>query len=99
MTERKKPGQPWESFIEQQIREAIEASSVAPPALAMRRLVEQTLQRIAQCRDEAEVPPEPGAPGPRRRRAGLAGVAPRLIRAGTFPRKRLGCTPKARHRN
>ena len=89
MTERKPPGKSWESFIEQQIREAMddgafdnlpgkgqplpdlgiesdplwwakklvqrEGVSAAPPALALRRLVEQTLKRLGDIRDEAEV--------------------------------------------
>jgi len=89
MTERKPPGKSWESFIEQQIREAMddgafdnlpgkgqplpdlgiesdplwwakklvqrEGVSAAPPALALRRLVEQTLERLGDIRDEAEV--------------------------------------------
>jgi Domain of unknown function (DUF1992) len=89
MTQKKPPGKTWESFIEQQIREAMEEGafdnlqgkgqpiadlgreydpdwwakklierekvSVAPPALALRRSVEQALERLPQLRDEAEV--------------------------------------------
>jgi hypothetical protein len=89
MTQKKPPGKTWESFIEQQIREAMEEGafdnlpgkgqpipdlgierdplwwakklverekvSLTPPALALRREVEQTLERLPQMRDEAEV--------------------------------------------
>ena len=89
MTQKKPPGRTWESFIEQQIREAMEEGafdnlegkgrpladlgreydpdwwakklierekvSVAPPALALRRSVEQTLERLPQIRNEMEV--------------------------------------------
>ena len=89
MTQKKPPGTTWESFIEQQIREAMdegafdnlegkgrpiadlgreydpdwwakklierEKVSVAPPALALRRAVEQTLERLPQIRSEMEV--------------------------------------------
>ena len=89
MTRKKPPGKTWESFVEQQIREAMEEGafdnlqgkgqpladlgreydpdwwakklierekvSVTPPALALRRTVEQTLERLPQLRDEAEV--------------------------------------------
>jgi Domain of unknown function (DUF1992) len=89
MTQKKPPGKTWESFIEQQIREAMEEGafdnlqgkgqpladlgreydpdwwakklierekvSAAPPALALRRAVEQTLERLPQIRQEAEV--------------------------------------------
>jgi hypothetical protein len=89
MTQRKPPGKPWESFIEQQIREAMEEGafdnlagkgrpipdlgierdplwwakklverekvSLMPPALALRRDVEQMLERLPTLRDEAEV--------------------------------------------
>src|SRR5689334_25013095 len=89
MTQKKPAGKSWESFIEQQIREAMEEGafdnlegkgkpltdlgreydpdwwakklierekvSIAPPALALRRTVEQTLERLPQMRDEAEV--------------------------------------------
>ena len=89
MTQKKPPGKTWESFIEQQIREAMEEGafdnlegkgqpiadlgraydpdwwakklierekvSVAPPALALRRTVEQTLERLPHIRQEAEV--------------------------------------------
>jgi hypothetical protein len=89
MTQKKPAGKPWESFIEQQIREAMEAGafdnlagqgqpipdlgierdplwwakklverekvSLTPPALALRRTVEQTLERLPRRRDEAEV--------------------------------------------
>ena len=85
----KPPGKTWESFIEQQIREAMEEGafdnlpgkgqpipdlgierdplwwakkleerekvSLAPPALALRRDVEQMLERLPRMRDEAEV--------------------------------------------
>ncbi|HEY2992377.1 MAG TPA: DUF1992 domain-containing protein [Methylomirabilota bacterium] len=89
MTQKKPPGKTWESFIEQQIREAMEEGafdnlpgkgqpipdlgierdplwwakklverekvSLAPPALALRRDVEQMLERLPRMRDEAEV--------------------------------------------
>jgi len=89
MTRKKPPGKTWESFVEQQIREAMEDGafdnlqgkgepiadlgreydpdwwakklierekvSVTPPALALRRTVEQTLERLPQLRDEMEV--------------------------------------------
>lgn len=89
MSQKKPPGKPWESFIEQQIREAMEQGafdnlegkgqpirdlgierdplwwakklverekvSLMPPALALRRDVEQTLGRLPKMRDEAEV--------------------------------------------
>ena len=89
MAKKKPPGKTWESFVEQQIREAMEDGafdnlqgkgqpiadlgreydpdwwakklierekvSVAPPALALRRTVEQTLERLPQLRDETEV--------------------------------------------
>ena len=89
MTQKKPPGKTWESFIEQQIREAMEEGafdnlqgkgqpiadlgreydpdwwakklvarekvSITPPALALRREVEQALERLGQLRDEAEV--------------------------------------------
>jgi hypothetical protein len=89
MTQKKPPGKTWESFIEQQIREAMEAGafdnlqgkgqpipdlgierdplwwakklverekvSLTPPALALRRDVEQALERLPRMRDEAEV--------------------------------------------
>ena len=89
MTQKKPAGKSWESFIEQQIREAMEAGafdnlqgkgqpipdlgierdplwwakklverekvSLAPPALALRRDVEQALERLPRMRDEAEV--------------------------------------------
>ena len=89
MSQKKPPGKPWESFIEQQIREAMEEGafdnlqgkgqpipdlgierdpdwwakklierekvSLAPPALTLRREVEQALERLAQMRDEAAV--------------------------------------------
>ena len=89
MTQKKPPGKPWESFIEQQIREAMEEGafdnlqgkgqplpdlgierdpdwwakklierekvSLAPPALTLRREVEQALERLPQMRNEAEV--------------------------------------------
>src|SRR5436190_23078768 len=89
MTQRKPAGRTWESFIEEQIREAMERGAfdnlegkgkpiadlgreydpdwwakklverekvaLAPPALALRRTVEQTLERLPQLRDEAEV--------------------------------------------
>ena len=89
MTQRKPPGKTWESFIEQQIREAMEEGafdnlegkgqpiadlgrqydpdwwakklierekvSLTPPALALRRTVEQTLERLPQMRDETQV--------------------------------------------
>jgi len=89
MTQKKPPGKTWESFIEQQIREAMEAGafdnlqgkgqpisdlgierdplwwakklvqrekvSLTPPALALRRDVEQALERLPRLRDEAEV--------------------------------------------
>ena len=89
MTPKKPPGKTWESFIEQQIREAMEEGafdnlpgkgrpipdlgierdplwwakklverekvSLAPPALALRRDVEQMLERLPRMRDEAEV--------------------------------------------
>jgi Domain of unknown function (DUF1992) len=89
MTQKKPPGKTWESFIEQQIREAMEQGafdnlegkgkpipdlgierdplwwakklverekvSLTPPALALRRDVEQALERLPRMRDEAEV--------------------------------------------
>jgi hypothetical protein len=89
MTQKKPPGKTWESFIEQQIREAMEEGafdnlegkgqpiadlgrqydpdwwakklierekvSLTPPALALRRTVEQTLERLPQMRDETQV--------------------------------------------
>jgi hypothetical protein len=89
MTERKPPDKSWESFIEQQIREAMdegafdnlpgkgqpirdlgiesdplwwakklvqrEGVSLTPPALALRRDVEQTLERLPKIRDKVEV--------------------------------------------
>jgi len=89
MTQKKPPGKTWESFIEQQIREAMEEGvfdnlegkgkpipdlgreydpdwwakklverekvSLTPPALALRRDVEQMLERLPRMRDEAEV--------------------------------------------
>jgi hypothetical protein len=89
MSKKKPPGKTWESFVEQQIREAMEDGafdnlegkgqpiaglgreydpdwwakklierekvSVTPPALALRRTVEQTLERLPQLRDETEV--------------------------------------------
>jgi hypothetical protein len=89
MTQKKPAGKTWESFIDQQIREAMEEGafdnlegkgkpiadlgreydpdwwakklierekvSVTPPALALRRTVEQTLGRLPQMRSEAEV--------------------------------------------
>jgi len=89
MTQKKPAGKTWESFIEQQIREAMEEGafdnlqgkgqplpdlgierdpdwwakklierekvSLAPPALTLRREVEQALERLAQMRDEAAV--------------------------------------------
>ena len=89
MTQKKPPGKTWESFVEQQIREAMEEGafdnlpgkgqpipdlgierdplwwakklverekvSLAPPALALRRDVEQMLERLPRMRDEAEV--------------------------------------------
>ena len=89
MTQKKPAGKTWESFIEQQIREAMEEGafdnlegkgrpiadlgreydpdwwakklierekvSVTPPALALRRSVEQALERLPRVRDEAEV--------------------------------------------
>ena len=89
MSKKKPPGKTWESFVEQQIREAMEEGafdnlqgkgqpiadlgreydpdwwakklierekvSITPPALALRRTVEQTLERLAQRRDEAEI--------------------------------------------
>ena len=89
MTRKKPPGKTWESFADQQIREAMEEGafdnlqgkgqpiaglgreydpdwwvkklierekvSIAPPALALRRSVEQALERLPQLRDEAEV--------------------------------------------
>jgi len=89
MTPKKPPGKTWESFVEQQIREAMEEGafdnlpgkgrpipdlgierdplwwakklverekvSLTPPALALRRAVEQMLERLPQMRDEAEV--------------------------------------------
>ena len=89
MTQKKPPGKTWESFIEQQIREAMEQGafdnlegkgkpipdlgierdplwwakklverekvSLMPPALALRREVEQALERLPRLRDEAEV--------------------------------------------
>jgi hypothetical protein len=89
MTQKKPAGKTWESFIDQQIREAMEEGafdnlegkgkpiadlgreydpdwwakklierekvSVTPPALALRREVEQALERLGQLRDEAEV--------------------------------------------
>ena len=89
MTRKKPPGKSWESFAEQQIREAMEDGafdnlegkgrpiadlgreydpdwwtkklierekvSLTPPALALRRTVEQALERLPQLRDEVEV--------------------------------------------
>ena len=89
MTQKKPAGKTWESFIEQQIREAMEEGafdnlpgkgqpipdlgierdplwwakklverekvSLTPPALALRRDVEQMLERLPRMRDEAEV--------------------------------------------
>ena len=89
MAKKKPPGKTWESFADQQIREAMEDGafdnlqgkgqpladlgreydpdwwakklierekvSITPPALALRRSVEQTLERLPQLRDEAEV--------------------------------------------
>ena len=89
MAQTKPAGKTWESFIEQQIREAMEAGafdnlegkgqpipdlgraydpdwwakklierekvSLTPPALTLRRTVEQALERLPQLRDEAEV--------------------------------------------
>ena len=89
MTQKKPPGKTWESFADQQIREAMEEGafdnlpgkgqpiadlgreydpdwwtkklierekvSLTPPALALRRTVEQTLERLPQMRDEAAV--------------------------------------------
>jgi hypothetical protein len=89
MAKRKPPGKTWESFVEQQIREAMEEGafdnlqgkgqpiadlgreydpdwwakklierekvSLTPPALALRRTVEETLERLARLRDEREV--------------------------------------------
>lgn len=89
MTQKKPAGKTWESFIEQQIREAMEEGafdnlegqgrpiadlgraydpdwwakklierekvSVTPPALALRRAVEQTLEGLRHLRDEAGV--------------------------------------------
>jgi DnaJ-like protein len=89
MTQKKPAGKTWESFIEQQIREAMEEGafdnlqgkgqplpdlgierdpdwwakklierekvSLAPPALTLRREVEQALERLPQMRNEAEV--------------------------------------------
>ena len=89
MARKKPPGKTWESFVEQQIREAMEEGafdnlqgkgepiadlgreydpdwwakklierekvSITPPALALRRTVEQTLERLSQLRDEMEV--------------------------------------------
>jgi len=89
MTKKKPPGKTWESFADQQIREAMEEGafdnlegqgrpladlgreydpdwwvkklierekvSITPPALALRKTVEQTLERLPQMRDEAEV--------------------------------------------
>ena len=89
MTQKKPPGKTWESFIEQQIREAMdegafdnlegkgqpiadlgraydpdwwakklierEKVSLTPPALALRRAVEQTLEQLPRMRDEAAV--------------------------------------------
>ena len=89
MTQKKPAGRTWESFIEQQIREAMEEGafdnlpgkgqpipdlgierdplwwakklvarekvSLAPPALALLRDVEQALERLPRMRDEAEV--------------------------------------------
>lgn len=88
MTTKKRPGQTWESFADQQIREAMEEGafdnlegkgqpiadlergydpdwwvkklierekvSITPPALALRKTVEQALERLPQLRDEAE---------------------------------------------
>ncbi|PYM18692.1 MAG: DUF1992 domain-containing protein [Candidatus Rokuibacteriota bacterium] len=89
MTQKKPAGKTWESFIEQQIREAMEQGafdnlegkgkpipdlgierdplwwakklverekvSLTPPALALRREVEQMLERLPRMRDDAEV--------------------------------------------
>src|ERR1044071_9511926 len=89
MTKKKPPGKTWESFVDQQIREAMaegafdhlegkgrpladlgreydpdwwvkklierEKVSITPPALALGKTVEQTLERLPQMRDEAEV--------------------------------------------
>jgi hypothetical protein len=89
MSQKKPAGKSWESFIEQQIREAMEQGafdnlegkgrpipdlgierdplwwakklvarekvSLTPPALALRRDVEQALERLPRMRDEAEV--------------------------------------------
>jgi len=89
MTQKKPAGKTWESFVEQQIREAMEQGafdnlegkgqpirdlgierdplwwakklverekvSLTPPALALRKTVEQTLERLPQARDEREV--------------------------------------------
>jgi len=89
MSKKKPPGKTWESFADQQIREAMEEGafdnlrgkgqpiadlgreydpdwwvkklierekvSITPPALALRRTVEQTLERLPQLRVEAEV--------------------------------------------
>ena len=89
MSKKKPPGKPWESFVEQQIREAMEEGafdnlqgkgqpiadlgreydpdwwakklierekvSITPPALTLRRTVEQTLERLPKLRDEREV--------------------------------------------
>ena len=89
MTRKKPPGKTWESFADQQIREAMEEGafdnlqgkgqpiaglgreydpdwwvkklierekvSITPPALALRRSVEQALERLPQLRDETEV--------------------------------------------
>ena len=88
-SKKKPPGKTWESFVDQQIREAMEGGafdnlqgkgqpiadlgreydpdwwakklierekvSVTPPALALRRTVEQTLDRLPRLRDETEV--------------------------------------------
>src|SRR5258705_12022346 len=88
MSQKKPAGKSWESFIEQQIREAMEAGafdnlegkgqplrdlgreydpdwwakklverekvSLTPPALALRRDVEQALERLPRMRDEAQ---------------------------------------------
>jgi hypothetical protein len=89
MAKQKPAGKTWESFVEQQIREAMEEGafdnlqgkgqpiadlgreydpdwwakklierekvSVTPPALALRRTVEQTVERVLHMRHEDEV--------------------------------------------
>lgn len=89
MARKKPPGKTWESFVEQQIREAMEEGafdnlqgtgrpiadlgreydpdwwakrlierekvSLTPPALALRRTVEQALERLPHMRTEDEV--------------------------------------------